>query len=125
MEVFLYRFSVAVAVSAVLSACASSADNIGASYVSPNQYASYTCRQLQEEAARVSARAQQVAGVQNSKATGDAIATGVGLVLFWPALFMIKGDGTTAAEVARLKGEMTAIEQASVAKNCGLSFRTS
>jgi len=38
---------------------------------------------------------------------------------------MIKGDGTTATEVARLKGEMTAIEQASVAKNCGLSFRTS
>jgi hypothetical protein len=27
------------------------------------------------------------------------------LVLFWPAAFTIKGDGQTAAELARLKGE--------------------
>jgi len=47
---------------------------------------------------------------------------GVGLVLFWPSLFFIKGDGTTAAEVGRLKGEMEAIEQASVKRNCGIQF---
>lgn len=62
-------------------------------------------------------------GAQDSKATGDAVATGVGIVLFWPALFFIKGDSTTAAELARLKGEMEAIEQTSIKKNCGITFK--
>jgi hypothetical protein len=52
-----------------------------------------------------------------------AVATGVGVVLFRPALFFIKGDSTTAAEVARLKGEMDPIEQASIQKKCGIEFR--
>jgi hypothetical protein len=82
-----------------------------------------TTRQLAEEAERVSARAAQAFGVQDQKATGDAVATGVSLVLFWPAMFFIKGDGASAAEVARLKGEMETIEQASIRKNCRIEFQ--
>lgn len=107
----------------LIGGCASSADNISAAYVSPNQYAAYSCKELQEETTRISSRAMQVAGVQNSKSTTDAVATGVGVVLFWPALFMIKGDGTTAVELARLKGEMEAIEQVNIRKKCGIEFR--
>jgi hypothetical protein len=44
------------------------------------------------------------------------------VVLFWPALFFIKGDGAQAAEVARLKGEMQALETANALKNCGIRF---
>ena len=106
-----------------VAGCATSPDNITAAYVSPMQYESYSCSQLREEATRVSARAIQATGAQSSKASGDAVAMGVGLILFWPSLFFIKGDGTTAAEVARLKGEMDAIEQASVRKKCGIQFQ--
>lgn len=106
-----------------LAGCASSADNIGAAYVSPTLYANLNCAQLREEAMRVSSRAAQVAGVQNQKATNDAVATTVGVVLFWPALFFIKGDSTTAAELSRLKGEMDAIEQANVRMKCGIQFQ--
>ena len=87
------------------------------------QYASVSCNQLREEAARVSSRAIQATGAQDQKATGDAVATGVAVALFWPALFLIKGDSTTASEVARLKGEMDALEQASIQKRCGIQFR--
>ena len=118
MKKWIVGFSLAV----LVSGCATSPDNITAAYVSPVQYSSYSCPQLREEASRVSSRAAQVTGAQNSKATGDAVAMGVGLVLFWPSLFFIKGDGTTAAEVARLKGEMDAIEQASVKRKCGIQF---
>lgn len=114
---------ISVALAGTLAACASSPDNISASYVSPNQYATYSCAQLRDEAARVSNRAMQVSGAQSSKATTDVIATGVGVVLFWPALFLIKGDGTTSAEVARLKGEMEAIEHISIQKRCGIEFQ--
>lgn len=115
----------ALAASLSIAACASRSENIAAAYVSPIQYTSYSCSQLREEASRVSTRAIQAAGVQDSKATNDAVATTVGAVIFWPALFFIKGDGASGAEVANLKGQMEAIEQASIQKRCGISFRRS
>jgi hypothetical protein len=106
----------------IAAGCATRAENISAAYVSPIQYQSFTCAQLQEEAARVSARAAVASGAQDQKATNDAVATGVGVVLFWPALFLIKGDAASAQEVAQLKGDMEAIEQANIQKKCGIQF---
>lgn len=106
-----------------LAGCASSASDVMPSYVSPLQYQNLTCQQIGAEAERVSQRASQLAGVQDEKSTNDAVATGVGLVLFWPSLFFIKGDGQTAAELARLRGEFDALEKMSIEKNCGLQFR--
>ncbi len=64
-----------------------------------------------------------MAGVQDKKASNDAIATGVAVVLFWPAAFMVSGgDGQTAAELAKLKGQKDAIEQAAIQKKCGIQF---
>lgn len=45
---------------------------------------------------------------------------GVGLVLFWPALFALGGTKQQEAEYARLKGEHDALQQAAVAKKCGV-----
>jgi hypothetical protein len=107
----------------LLTGCASSSDEVGSIYVSPLQYQQYSCQQIAQEADRVSRRAAEVAGVQDSKATSDAVMTGVGAVLFWPSLFFIKGDGQTAAELGRLKGEFETLEKVSIEKNCGLQFR--
>jgi len=107
----------------VLSACAKPPGEIAASYVSTIGYENYECEQLAAEAQRVSTRAAQVMGVQQEKAQGDAVAVGVGLILFWPALLFVKGNGATESEIARLKGEMDAIEQVSIAKQCGLTFQ--
>jgi hypothetical protein len=74
-------------------------------------------------ASRVSARAAVASGAQDQKATNDAVATGVSVVIFWPALFFIKGDAASAQEIAQLKGDMEAIEQANIAKKCGLQFQ--
>jgi hypothetical protein len=49
---------------------------------------------------------------------------GVGLVIFWPSLFFIGGDKVNAAQLAHLKGEMDAIQQVSIQKQCGIQFRT-
>ena len=75
------------------------------------------------EASRVSARAAQLTGQQSRSRTQDNIATGVALVVFWPAAFLIGGDDAQTAELGRLKGEMDAIQQASMLKNCGIQFR--
>jgi hypothetical protein len=63
-------------------------------------------------------------GEQNDKASRDVAITAVGAVVFWPALLMTNGKGgATELEVARLKGDMDAIEQASTQKNCGIQFQ--
>lgn len=106
-----------------LCACASSSDKVASTYVSPLQYTSYSCPQIREESARVSSRAAEAAGVQDQKRKDDQVVTAVGAVVFWPALFFIDGDNQKTAELARLKGEMEALERASIQKNCGIEFQ--
>lgn len=113
---------IALSAAIFVGGCASRATDIQASYVSPLMYQNLDCEQLQGEAQRVSQRAMAAAGVQDKKAGQDAAVMAVGLVLFWPALFFTSGDGAAAAEVARLKGEMQAIEDASTANSCGIVF---
>lgn len=111
-----------LALAVALVGCAKNADQIAAAYVSPLQYDSYNCNQLIEEGQRVSSRAAVVAGVQDQKASSDAVATTVGVIVFWPALFLIKGNDQQTAELARLRGELEAIESASIRKRCAVRF---
>lgn len=106
-----------------LAGCAQKAEDVTATYISPMAYQSYSCKQIAQEASRVSGRVGELSGVQNKKASDDAVATGIALVVFWPAAFFIKGDKQTAAELARLKGELEALEQASIRKKCGIVFK--
>ncbi len=104
--------------------CSKKADSIAATYVSPITYENYTCPQLAEEMQRISTRAAQAAGVQDSKATKDTVAMTVGLVVFWPSLLLLSGgNGENAAELARLKGSLEALEQVGVRKNCGIQIQ--
>jgi hypothetical protein len=106
-----------------LTGCASSSGDITPSYVSPVQYSSYNCQQLGLEAQSVSARAAALSGAQDSQRTKDAIATAAAVVIFWPAAFLVGGDKHTAAELGQIKGQMVAIEQASIAKKCNIQFQ--
>jgi outer membrane murein-binding lipoprotein Lpp len=107
----------------LLAGCASSAAEIKPSYVSPLQYQNLSCQQIGLEMERVSRRASEVAGVQDGNRSQDAWVTAGAIVLFWPAAFFIKGDGQTAAELARLKGEFEALERVALEKNCNLQVR--
>ena len=102
---------------AAIGGCAKDASEVGTTYVSPITYQSYSCEQLGEEAQRVSAAAAQAAGVQD-----QTVAMGVGLIVIWPVLFLTKGNDEKTTEVARLKGEMDAIEQEAIAKHCRITF---
>src|SRR5260221_1564074 len=107
-----------VVLSTALAGCASSSSDITPAYVSPVAYHGYTCQQLALEAQAVSTRAASLSGVQDSKRTGDAVATSAAIVIFWPAAFFVGGDKQTAAELGRMKSQMVAIEQASIQKQC-------
>jgi hypothetical protein len=119
----MYRIGLPLCAAILLAGCANQAADIQAQYVSPNQYSHLSCSQIGAEAQRISRRVAEVSGQQDERASSDAVATGVALVIFWPAAFFIKGDGATAAELGRLKGEFEALEEVSNQKRCGLHFQ--
>ncbi len=121
----LVHSTIAVAATIALAGCATSPKDIAPAYVSPVLYQNLSCQQLAGEAARVSQAAAAASGQQSAQQGRDAAAVAVGMVLFWPALFFVGGDKGNAAEIARLKGEMQAIEQANIAKGCGIKFQSS
>lgn len=106
-----------------VAACASKPSDIAPTYVSPVAYQNFTCEQLQAEAEMVSQQAAVASGQQEKHRKNDTVKTTVGVVLFWPVLLFNEGDGQTATELSRLKGQMTAIQQASAQKNCGFTFQ--
>jgi hypothetical protein len=75
------------------------------------------------EAQAVSTRAATLSGVQDNQRTKDGVATAAAIVIFWPAAFFVGGDKQTAAELAQMKGQIVAIEQASIAKKCNIQFQ--
>ncbi len=106
-----------------VAGCASKSANVEATYVPAQNYANYTCPQLAEEGRNVSARAAQAAGQQDKNRKNDTVKTTVGVILFWPIILANEGNGQVTAELANLKGQMKAIEETSVKKNCGIRFQ--
>lgn len=117
-----WKIRAALALSLAVAGCASKSADIKATYISPVGYQGYTCDQLQVEAQSVSQRAAVASGRQDEARRGDVVKTTIGAVLFWPVILFNEGNGQTASELANLKGQMDAIHQASVSKNCGFSF---
>lgn len=103
------------------AACSSTADQVQATYVSPMKYASYDCENIQYEIARIEQQVNNLTGQQNKKAKNDKIYTGVGAVLFAPALFML-ASGDVKDELAAAKGEYDALQEAARRKRCFEGF---
>lgn len=110
--------SAVLCVTIALAGCATSSRDVASSYVSPMQFQSYDCDQLASETQRIQSRVNQLSGRLDEAASNDKAIMGVGLVLFWPALFALGGTKQQEADYARLKGEYEAIQQSAVAKKC-------
>jgi len=105
-------FAAAIAVVS-LGACAKAPESIAPSYVSEVPYQGYTCEQLGQERARLEQAYTTTAQAQNDARTGDAW----GVFLIGMPTSSLSG-GNVAAEVASVKGQMTAVDKTIIAKNC-------
>lgn len=108
----------AVSMSMVLSGCATASRDIPVAYVSPMQYQAYDCEQLASEIQRIHSRVVQLGGRLDTAASNDKALVGVGVLLFWPALFALGGTKQQEADYARLKGEYDATQQSAILKKC-------
>ena len=103
--------------------CASSTSDISASYVSPQKYSDFDCDQIMLERDTIERRVNELYQSIEQRAKNDRVSMGVGMVVFWPALFFLKGDSPEAAEYARMKGEYEAIQKIANQKKCDLIFQ--
>lgn len=101
-----------------LAGCATASKDVPVAYVSPMQYQSYDCDQLGSEIQRIQSRVAQLGGRLDEAASNDKAIAGVGIVLFWPALFALGGTKQQEADYARLRGEYDASHQAAILKKC-------
>lgn len=101
-----------------LAGCATASKDIATNYVSPLQFQAYDCGQLTFELQRIKSKVNQLGGRLDEAASNDKSIAGVGMILFWPALFALGGTKQQEAEYSRLKGEYDAVEQSAVVKKC-------
>ncbi len=117
MITFFRKAVVICMITTFLAACSTPPNKISATYVSPMQYRDYSCDQVRTEMQRVNNKLRVACGVQQKEAEGDAVALGVGLVLFWPALFFMMGEDKQE-EISNLKGQYEALEISANEKKC-------
>jgi hypothetical protein len=113
-KLVIYTLAACVA----LGGCATASKDIAAAYVSPMQFQSYDCDQLASESQRIQSRVVQLGGRLDTAASNDKAIAGVGIVLFWPALFALGGTKQQEADYARLRGEYDAVQQAAILRKC-------
>jgi hypothetical protein len=107
-----------------LAGCASQPQDIQAQYISPTKYNNFNCNQLTQEAGRLSNQVYGMTGSLKEKADTDSAQMAVGMLILWPTLFFLDGDGIEAQEYARLKGEVKAVDQSFLLKDCALTSKT-
>ncbi|MEM6658937.1 MAG: hypothetical protein AAF496_15400 [Pseudomonadota bacterium] len=107
-----------IVVTSFLTACAASPDKVSSAYVSPGLYEDRTCSELMEERNQIASNVNRLSAEQKKASTTDAVATGVALVLFWPAAFALAATQDQSNQLAQAKGNYDAITTQMTKKNC-------
>jgi hypothetical protein len=116
------RISAVVVIVATLVGDARSQAETKSTYVPPSAYLNYDCPQLVREARALSTRSAILAGVQQSARTADA-SDNDSTVILWPGAFSLVGDKDIADKLALMRGQMLAIEEASIRGQCSIQFQ--
>jgi|SRR5688500_14836959 hypothetical protein len=117
MRSWLVR-SISVLLAILAAGCAHSSDEIAAQPVPTSTYDSYECIKIASEGDRISARLAELKTEVDETADDDELTTTVGILVFPPLLFFLKGDGAEANEYGRLKGEYAALQEVAAQKQC-------
>ena len=118
--------AITAALTITLAGCASSPDEMNATYVSPLKYKSYDCDQIAMEMDYVGNETTKLYTQLKKKSSNDDTQMAVGMILFWPTLFFLEGgDGPAASQYSQMKGEFEALRKASTMKKCMNGFANS
>lgn len=105
----------------ILASCGSSLAETRSTYVPPTAYSKFDCPQLVQEVRALFSRSAKAAGLQQS----DPIMEGNqnrSTIVRWPKALLVVGDSSIADELALMRGQMIAIEEASGRLQCSIQF---
>lgn len=106
------------ALAAGLAGCASRAVDVRPLPASPSEFMTWDCTRIDDESDLVQQRATDLAWSLDERVGNNILALGLGVTVFWPALFAMRPDGLEAADLARLKGRYEALAIAARDKGC-------
>ncbi len=101
-----------------LAGCATRAVDVAPAPASPAEFMAWDCARIDDESDLVQQRATDMAWSLDERVGNNILALGVGVTVFWPALFAMRPDGLEATDLARLKGRYEALAAASRNKGC-------
>lgn len=110
-----------LAASLCLGACAQQPDKIDASYVSPNTYRGMSCQQMAAERSELQRKVKDLSASQKSAANTDAVATGLAMMLFFPAAIAIASTKDSEPALSSAKGHLDAVTARMKAQGCPLT----
>lgn len=115
------HFATAVAATcaaALVAGCASRSIDVQPQSADAGEFATWDCVHLQAELDRVQRQATVRAYKVDERHGNNAFAFAFGSIVFWPALLAMRPDGEDAAELARLKGRVQALQLAHARASC-------
>jgi len=101
-----------------VAGCATRSVDVRPQAADPAEFAVWDCSRLAEETDAVQQRAADVAYAVDDVAGRNIVALGLGVSIFWPALFALRPNGHEAQELAQLKGRYEALRKASATRAC-------
>ncbi|NHN38959.1 hypothetical protein G8764_16745 [Pseudomaricurvus alcaniphilus] len=111
------KYFLAAAVLPLFIGCASKYESIPAQKIPAKKYQYYECNMLENRFEKVIDRAYKLAQIQGVAVTMDRVALASGVLnIVFPFMFM--SGGSKDGEIAILKGEVIAIEEAALNKKC-------
>jgi hypothetical protein len=95
--------------------CAARPESIAPAYISEMTYKDWTCEELAQERLRLAAALSTACDAQRQARDNDT----VGVILIGLPVSSLSGSNM-AAEIARLKGELQALQKMATLKDCNL-----
>ncbi len=101
-----------------LSACASKSPESDPTYISPNHYQNYNCKQLSAEKKRVNSKLEQMAKLnEGSDTTGQVLSTALAAFAVSRGYSFQSGQDENTA-YKRLYNQYEVLEQTAIQKEC-------
>lgn len=98
----------------IIAGCAAKPEAIQPTYVSHMTYMNWTCEQLGEEQLRLVSALSTASDAQRTARGNDT----AGVILLGLPVSSLSGSNQ-ASNIARLKGELEAVQKAMILKDCG------
>lgn len=118
------RLGAAILAVSTISACATAPNKIQANYIPTAKYESLSCADLTAQLVDNDAQRLTLYNRIAKRNKSDKIVTGVGVVVAWPALFFLRGNGEVKENYANLLGTDAALTKVANDKGCTPIART-